>query len=288
MANAEYEITDTLHAHAEHLHAGAEHAAHDVEHAAHELPNFITLLNENFSGPWIEFLHQWENVFFSLIAAGLVSLLFILGARKSSLIPEGIQNFCEAVTEGLEFFVTGILGEAGKKHIPFLGTIFLYILLMNWSGLIPLMKSPTAAWSTTLAVALVTMVYVQFTGIREQGVFHYLKHMAGNPSNAFGYFLIPLMLVLNIILEIGAVPFSLSLRLFANISSEDRLLLNFAELAVSTKYIAFPFQLFANILAIIFSLVQAFVFMLLSTVYISLVLPHDNHHEHVSETAHAH
>jgi F-type H+-transporting ATPase subunit a len=160
---------------------------------------------------------------------------------------------------------------------------------MNWSGLVPLMKSPTAVWSTTLAVALVTMVYVQATGIREQGLWHYLKHLAGNPSNVFGIVLIPLMLVLNIILEIGAVPFSLSLRLFANISSEDRLLLNFAQMALSSPYhIAFPFQIFANILAIIFSLVQAFVFMLLSTVYISLVMPHGDHgHEPEHEDSHA-
>jgi len=266
-------------------HGDAAHAA--AEHAAHELPNLITLLNKNLDAGWVHFLHQWENVIFSLLAAGLISFFFLLGARKKSFVPEGIQNFTEAVVEALEAFVSGILGEHARKHVPFLGTIFIYILLMNWSGLVPFMKSPTAAWSTTLAIALVTMVYVQITGIKEQGVFHYLKHMAGNPQNMFGIVLIPLMLVLNIILEIGAVPFSLSLRLFANISSEDRLLLNFAELAVSTKFIAFPFQLFANVLAIIFSLVQAFVFMLLSTVYISLVLPHENH-AHEGDAAHAH
>jgi F-type H+-transporting ATPase subunit a len=83
------------------------------------------------------------------------------------------------------------------------------------------MKSPTAAWSTTIALALTTMVYIQWTGIREQGFLHYLKHLAGNPTNLIGWFMVILMLPLNIILELGAVPFSLSLRLFANISSED-------------------------------------------------------------------
>lgn len=266
-------------------HAVAEHTA---AHAPHELPNFITLLNEKFHGAeWAHWLHQWENVIFSLIAALAISSLFLLGSRKKSLIPSGIQNFVEFLVEGLEGFASGILGEHGKKHVPFLGTIFFYVLLMNWSGLVPLLKSPTAAWSTTLAIALVTMVYVQLTGIKEQGFFPYIKHLAGNPQNAFGVFLIPLMLVLNLILEIGAVPFSLSLRLFANVSSEDRLLLNFAQLAVSTHWIAFPFQLFANLLAIIFSIVQAFVFMLLSTVYISLILPHE-HPEHAEEPSHAH
>ena len=85
------------------------------------------------------------------------------------------------------------------------------------------------------------------------------------------------MLVLNFMLEIIAVPFSLSLRLFANISSEDRLLFKFAELNVLFKGLPFLFQIFVNILALIFSFVQAFVFTLLSTVYLSLIMPHNDH-----------
>ncbi len=261
-----------------------------AHHEAHELPNFITLLEQRFPhSPVVKQLQIWENVFFSLAAALIISFFFIRAASYKRRIPEGLENFFEAVVEGLEGFVTGILGPAGRKHVPFLGTLFLYILLMNWSGLIPLFKSPTSTWSTTLAVALITMIYVQMTGIREQGLKHYLLHMAGNPSNVFGIILIPLMLTLNIILELGAVPFSLSLRLFANISSEDRLLFKFAELNVMYKYVPFFFQLFANILSIIFSMVT-FVFMLLSTVYISLVSPHHDqgHGEDAAQGSDAH
>ena len=259
--------------------------------AANELPNLVTLLHQLFpNAGWTHFLHQWENVLFSLGAAVLISLTAIRAARRQSLIPEGLENFCESVVEGVEGFVTGILGEEGRKFIPYLGTVFIYILLMNWSGLIPLMKSPTSSWGTTLAVALATMTYVQFTGIREQGLGRYLKHMAGNPSNLFGLALIPLMLVINLTVEFLAVPLSLSLRLFANVSSEDRLLFKFAELNVLFKGLPFFFQLFANVLAIAFSVVQAFVFMLLSTVYISLILPHETHghEEHPETVAHAH
>jgi F-type H+-transporting ATPase subunit a len=140
-------------------------------------------LSENFpDSAFVGFLHQWENVIFSSIAAFLIGFLFLRAASRKSVVPHGIQNFCEAVVEGLDHFVCGILGKRGTRHVPFLGTVFLYILLMNWSGVVPLMKSPTAAWSTTLAVALCTMIYVQMTGIREQGLGHYLKHMAGNPQ----------------------------------------------------------------------------------------------------------
>lgn len=251
-----------------------------AHHEAHELPNFITLLTRHFpDAPWAHFLERWENIIFSSLAAALVVSVGVIAAKKTHLIPEGIRNFSEAVVEGIEAFVTGILGEQGKEHVPFLGTLFLYILIMNWSGLIPFMKSPTSGWSITVAVALITMVYVQYTGIRKQGLFHYLKHMAGNPSNLFGLVLLPLMLVINVTVEFLAVPLSLSLRLFANVSSEDRLLFKFAELNVLFKGLPFFFQLFANILAIAFSVVQAFVFMLLSTVYISLILPHEDHHK---------
>lgn len=272
--------------HQENAVAVAHETAH---HEAHELPNFIAVLHQLFpEAGWSQFLHRWENVLFSLFAAGVVCFFALRAASKKSLVPEGLQNFAEALVEGIAGFVTGILGAHGTKHVPFLGTLFFYILLMNWLGLVPLMKSPTAVWSTTLATGIVTMVYVQVTGIREQGVFHYLKHLAGNPQNLFGIILIPLMLTLNLILELGAVPFSLSLRLFANISSEDRLLFNFAGLGVNSPFhIGIIFQLFGNCLAIVFSIIQAFVFMLLSTVYISLVLPHEEHH-HDEHATHAH
>ena len=266
----------------------AHHASH-AAHETHELPNAITLLNHFFpDASWSHFIEQWENVIFALFASLLISFTAIRAAQKKSLVPEGLQNFWEAIVEGVEGFVTGSLGEQGTKFVPFLGALFVYILLMNWSGLIPLMKSPTSSWGTTIAVALATMVYVQYTGIREQGLGPYLKHMAGNPSNMFGLALIPLMLVINLTVEFLAVPLSLSLRLFANVSSEDRLLYKFAELTVLFKGLPFFFQLFANVLAIAFSMVQAFVFMLLSTVYISLILPHDHGHEEGAEAAHAH
>ncbi len=155
----EHETANIAEHAAAHADAHAHAAAHHVKHAAHELPNWISLLNENFSGnPLVDFLHQWENIVFSLTVAGLISFAFLRAAGSKSLVPAGLQNFCETVVEALEAFVTGILGEAGRKHVPYLGTVFIYILLMNWSGLVPLMKSPTAAWSTTLAIALSTMV----------------------------------------------------------------------------------------------------------------------------------
>lgn len=269
----------------------AHHAAAHAHHEAHELPNFLAVLKQHFPElPGLDFLIQWQNILFSGLAALLICTVALRAARRESLVPDSLRNFVEILMEAIANFVTGILGEKhAPKHIPFLGTLFFYVLFMNWFGMIPFMKAPTSAWSTTAALGLITVVYVQAVGIREQGFAHYLKHIAGNPTTAVGWILLPLMFCLNIILEIIAVPFSLSLRLFANISSEDRLLLKFAELNTAFNYAPFLFQIFANALVILFSVIQAFVFMLLSTVYIALLLPHeDEHHEHDEASAHAH
>lgn len=281
-------MADTTHSAVHEANAHTEHTAHET-HEAHELPNVITLLHKNFpDSPAVGFLNQYQNNFFSIFAALLLCFICIRAARAKTIVPQGLRNVMEVLMEAIANFVTGILGEKhAPKHIPFLGTLFFYILLMNWGGLLPFWKSPTAAWSITFPLGLITILYVQITGIREQGLWNYLKHLAGNPATAVSFILLPLMLPLNIFLEVLAVPFSLSLRLFANISSEDRLLLKFAELNTFFSYKPFVFQLFANILVIVFSVIQAFVFMLLTTVYIALILPHDEQHGHEEQGAHA-
>lgn len=247
------------------------------EQSPEELPNLITLLEHFFpKSALVHFLFSWENLVFSFLVLGFITLRFTSAARKNEFLPKGLQNRWELVVEGLSEFVTGILGPRGLQHVPFLGTMFLYILLQNWLGLIPLMKSPTSAWSTTIALALITTVYIQGVGIKEHGLVNYMKHLAGNPVGILGLVLFPLMLVINLSIEFFAVPLSLSLRLFANVSSEDKLLYKFAELNVMYRWLPFFFQLFANVLVILFSFIQAFVFLLLSTVYISLIMPHEH------------
>lgn len=264
-----------------HLTAVAQAATTVHEKAAEELPNLITILEHLFpKSHFVHFLFSWENLVFSFLVLGFIAFRSIGAARKKEFIPRGLQNRWELIIEGLSEFVTSILGPRGMEHVPFLGTMFLYILLENWLGLIPLMKSPTSSWSTTIALALITTVYVQWVGIKEHGPLSYLKHLAGNPIGILGFVLVPLMLVINLSIEFLAVPLSLSLRLFANVSSEDKLLYKFAELNAMYHWLPFFFQLFANILVILFSFIQAFVFLLLSTVYISLAMPHDHGEEH--------
>ncbi len=268
---------------AEMVHAAVEHHP-AAEHTPHEIHNILTLISQKFHGePWAHFIHQHEALIFSLTILALLSFAFLFAARpRKSWVPAaGLQNLMESIVEGLEQYVLSITGPKGRKHVPFVGTCFLYILLMNWSGLIPFSKSPTATWSVTLALALIAVAYVHINGLRELGLRNYVLHLAGNPTSTISWVIgIVLMLPLGIVLEYGAFTFSLSLRLFANISSEDRLLYSIAHLG----WFAWPLFIFAYGLSILFSLIQALVFSLLTTVFINNFSSHE-HDEHAHGAA---
>lgn len=256
--------------------------AEKAEEGLKELANWITLVTERFSGtPWADFLHRWENVAFSwTIALGLVAIV-LLGLRRRKEIPGPLQNCLEAVVESLERFITDVLGERGKKYVPFIGTLFLYILCQNLIGVVPGMKSPTSNLNTTVALAVTVFFYVQWTGLRENGIIGYIDHLMGNPRDLVGWILVPLNLPLHI-LEEFIKPLSLSLRLFGNVLGEDSLIaafvgLGIAALAFSHLPFGLPLQFPFLMLAMLTGTIQAVVFSLLSTIYISLMLPHEEH-----------
>ncbi len=266
-------------------HVAAGHAAtaqHAPASGAPELPNLITVLHDTFADvPFVQWLHHWENVVFAWMVLILMCVVATLAARRSELVPGGLQNFVEMVVESLDNFVRGVLGKHGRDFTPFLGTLFIFILLMNLLGLIPVMKSPTSSINTTVALAICVFLYVQYTGIRRLGIVGYLDHLCGQPRDVVAVIMVPLMLPLHIMEEL-AKPLSLSLRLFGNVTGEDVLIAIFVGLGVSSLGflhlpIGLPLQVPFIFLAILTSTIQALVFTLLSTVYFSMMLPHEEH-----------
>jgi F-type H+-transporting ATPase subunit a len=280
--------------------AAAEHrapAAHESAHAEEEsgpqkFPNFITVLHRAFpNAGWVSFLHHYEAVVFSLLIALILGLIAWAATRNAQMVPSGLQNVVESLVEALHDFVVGILGpKHGPRYVPFLGTLFLYILAMNLFGLIPFMESPTSSLNVTVALALTVFVYSQWIGLRELGILGWIDHLAGSPRNVTGWALVPIMLPIHILGEL-AKPISLACRLFGNVFGEDMLLVAFASLGVTVLSFThlpfgFPLQLPFLVLALLTSTLQALVFTVLSTIYILLMLPHDDHgHE---EVAHSH
>ncbi len=214
----------------------------------------------------------WNSLVVALLMIG-----FALFARRSlQRIPRGLslQNVGEYIVESMNGFTTGIIGPGGEKYTPLVGTIFLYILLSNLWGLLPGFHSPTANLSLTLALGVIVFVYVQYEGMRQNGVGGHLKHFAGPMP-----MLAPLMFPIELISEL-VKPFTLAIRLFGNIFGEDVIIIVLTGLALqltgSTLFGLFPVQFPVLLLSLLTAGVQALVFSMLTCIYISLV----SHHEH--------
>ena len=243
-----------------------------------EYPNLVYLLAKKFQGTLAgNFLHVWEDVIFSFLIVVVVSVVAYRASRKPQMIPGRLQNAAELLVEAMDGLICGMLGEKyGKKYLPFLGTLFIYILFMNLAGLIPFMKSATANWSTTAALALCVFAYVNYTAVKELGFLGYLDHLAGRPRGVLAVTaILPIMMfVLHTFSELVR-PLTLSLRLRSNVWGDDLLLALFAGFGLQ----GFPFLFFNTLLTLLSSVVQAIVFCLLSTIYFVLVLNHEDENE---------
>jgi len=269
--------------------AGAEHG--DENGGVSKFPNVITMIvAANHGKPWAHTLHWIEPVLFAFFVGILVCVAGISASRNPKMIPGGFQNGAEMLVEKLYDFVGNILGpHHAKRYFPLLGSLFVYIFAMNLFGILPLMDSPTSNLNVTFALGLTVFVYVQYVGMRSLGFIGYFDHMLGNPRNVTGWVLAPLMFPIHVLGEL-AKPISLSCRLFGNIFGEDMLMVGFATLGVGMlKFspVGIPLQAIFYPLALLTSTLQAFVFTVLTTIYILLMLPHDDH-GHEGETQHAH
>lgn len=251
---------------------------HDEGHSGPpHLPNAIGLFFGHST-----FLNEWVNVVFALVVSIILVIVAVRVYAKRQMIPGPFQNAVEMLVEGMYNFLTSILGKDARKYTPFLGTLFFYILLMNFMGIVPLGHSPSTNINITASMAICVFLYAQYTGIRRLGVVDYLDHLCGQPRDAIGWGLVVLMLPMHIIGEL-AKPLSLSLRLFGNITGEDVLVAAFVALGVSAlavfgSPIGLPFNVPFILLGLLLSTIQALVFTLLSTIYILMMLPHEEHH----------
>ena len=171
--------------------------------------------------------------------------------------PGRIQQILELVVEFLNGQLEEIIGHGAKKYLPMVATIGIFILLMNLCGQIPGFSSPTSSINVTVGCALVVFLYYNYLGVRKQGLVPYLKHFAGPVP-----LMAPLMVPIEIISHL-ARPFSLSVRLFANIFGEHQVV------AVFFGLVPFIVPLPIMALGVFASFLQAFIFMVLTMIYIA-------------------
>ncbi len=244
-----------------------------------ELPNIFSFLfhGEEPQTAWQEFVQDWENIIFSLFAAIAISILFCIGAKHKADVPSGLQNFLEFIVETLQKAVYNLLGPEGEKYIPLLGTLFIYILVMNWMVLIPFLKAPSSSLNVTAALAICVFFLVQYLSFKNFGWKGYLYHMAGSPVGFVGWAMVPLMLPIELITQLTR-PLTLAFRLFGNVVGEDVLIGVFALFgaslfASSQLPIVLPLQLPFMLFALFTGFIQALVFTLLTAIYILLSMP---------------
>lgn len=237
---------------------------------------------EEHPGTWLNALERvlpppvQEYVTINVLTAWLVVAVLVVlvrvGTRRMELRPvSGLQVMWEWVVEAFSGLCKTMIGPGGEQYVPFLGTLFMYILLLNLLGLIPGFISPTASLTMTGALGLTAFAYVQFCGFRAQGM-RYLMHFVGEPL-----WLAPLNVPIHVIGEL-ARPLSLSIRLFGNIFGEDVVIAQLLAMSAgifAVIHLPIPLHFPMVLFHIFVSFVQALVFMMLTGAYIAGAVTHE-------------
>jgi len=239
-----------------------------------ELPSLVGMLTHHQG-----VVYEWVNIIYAFVVSIILCIVAVTVYKKRQMIPGPFQNGVEMLVEGMSDFIHSILGNDAPRYVPFLGTLFFYILLMNLMGIIPLGHSPSTNINVTGSLAILVFLYVQYTGFSRLGVKRYFHHLIGEPSDAITWAISPILFLIHVVGEF-AKPFSLALRLFGNITGEDILVAAFVGLGITAlsfvgSPVGLPLHIPFILLGILLSTIQALVFTLLSTIYILMMLPHD-------------
>jgi len=201
--------------------------------------------------------HAFVFVTHVLLSAIIALVLAKMATKSLRMVPTGTQNIMEAYLQGIVAMGRDVIGETNaKRYLPLVATIGIFVFIGNVLGIIPGFESPTGNINMTLTLAIIVFVYYNFEGIRKNGVVHYFAHFAGPVK-----WLAPLMFPVEILSHFSRI-ISLAFRLFGNIKGDDLFLLVLLMLA---PYV-FPLAGFA--LLTFSAFLQAFVFMVLTYVYL--------------------
>ncbi|HAQ48670.1 MAG TPA: F0F1 ATP synthase subunit A [Glaciecola sp.] len=201
----------------------------------------------------------WVNLNVTIITTWCIMLLMSVGSWLiSRKLNQGLhiprwQNALEVVVLALDSQIKEVGLNESRRYLPFIGTLFLFILISNMLSVVPWYEPPTGSMSTTAALAISVFLAVPFFGIREQGLLNYLRSYI-KPT--------PIMLPFNLLGELSRT-LALAIRLFGNIMSGAMII---AILLIVTPFI---FPVLMNLLHLITGVVQAYIFSILATVYIA-------------------
>lgn len=219
----------------------------------------------------------WYSIMFVIACLLTVFIVYLLKGKLSEDDPNKGQLTLEAGYLAIKDMITSIIGEHGYRHMPIVATFGILILVSNLMGQFPLFMSPTASVNVTFALGVSSFIYYNYVGISENGLFGHIKHFAGPKLPAL---MIPITILIFFIeiISNSIRPFTLGVRLFANMFSDEQVFVQITNLAPPFTQFLVPLAL--TMLGVFVAFVQAFVFTLLSLIYIGEVshAPHDEHH----------
>ena len=238
-----------------------------------------------------------DHLTYTWVAMLVLIAVAFAASRRMALVPTGAQNFVEVIIEQFQQIIDDVIGHEGRPYLPLIATLGLYIFTMNVMGLVPGLAGPTTNVNTTASCALVVFFAYHWIGIKKQGAANYMKHFMG-PVPALAPLMVPIELISHL-----ARPLSLTLRLFGNMLGGHILLAiifflmgldgllgwalsgsgagivigGIGSLAIVAFTIGFLYPL-----KILVSFLQAFIFVMLTMLYIAGALEEGEHH-HAAE-----
>ena len=228
-----------------------------------------------------------KHVFFMLLSALVVAVFSIYAANRNrkNIIPKGIGNLFEVIIVFVRDEVAlPNMGPGGLKYLPFMLTLFFFILIMNLMGLIPYGATSTANISVTAALALVAFIMIQAAAIREEGVGHYLAHLTGGVHWSIWPIMIPVE-----ILGLFTKPFALCMRLFANMNGGHIVLLALIGLVLLFRSIivaplSVAFSVGVMMLELFVAFLQAYIFIMLTSLFMGFGMQSEHSEEHAEHS----
>ena len=211
---------------------------------------------------------EWMILSHFVLVIGIIFLISRMATRKLQLVPTGSQNVMETFVGGIISMGADTMGEKNARiYMPLIGSLALVIFVSNMIGVIPGFEAPTSNINFTLSLALIVFVYYNYLGIKKNGFVNYFKHFMG-PMPV----LAPLMFPIEIISHISRI-ISLSFRLFGSIRGDDMFLM------VLLMLVPWIVPLPGFFLLTAFGFLQAFIFSILTYVYIAgSIMMEEEHH----------
>ncbi len=237
-----------------------------------------------------------SNLFFLAFAGVMLAIIARIAASraKKSLVPSGIRNLVEVLIVFVrdDIVAPNIAEPYSSRLLPYFLTVFFFILFANLTGLLPWAHTPTSSIEITAALALCTFVITQFVGIWTMGVKTFLLHLtAGLHEMELSVFMKAFLLLIMVPIEFMGIftkPFALCIRLFANMSGGHIIIISLICLAllfhsiIVGALVTVPFGLFVYLLEIFVATLQAYIFTILSALFIGMMV-HTNHDEEVHD-----